>query len=212
MSVDCYSKRFCAALVVSCLLHAAPVFLPALGAFIGALTQGGKRPGQVRVLSATLVAKRAPEAAAPVPPVSSASTDVTPTLAKANEEPPQALNRTTETLPLPIPAPTYYTADQLTKHPQLLSPPPTLDVAETGMRIPSGKVILKLWINESGEVISVDIEESNVPDAISAPAVAAFSKLRFVPGEINERPVGSLLRIEVTYDDAPDDASSSNVP
>ena len=67
--------------------------------------------------------------------------------------------------------------------------------------IPSGKVILKVWITELGNVASVDVEKSDMPEAVSASAAAAFGKLRFVPGEINGRPVGSMMRIEVIYDD-----------
>ena len=101
---------------------------------------------------------------------------------------------------LPIPAPAYYTTDQLTKRPQPTSDP-RLDVPEFGPVFASGKVILKIWINELGAVKTVDVEKSDVPEAIAATAAAAFGKLRFLPGEINGRPVGTLMRIEVTYDD-----------
>jgi TonB family protein len=74
-------------------------------------------------------------------------------------------------------------------------------VPEIGPIFASGKVILKIWINERGIVDSVDVEKSDLAAAISATAAAAFGRLRFVPGEINGRPVGTMMRIEVTYDD-----------
>ena len=116
------------------------------------------------------------------------------------EEPRPAAERALGADLLPIPAPAYYTTDQLTKRPQPTSQP-TLLAPELGPAIPSGKVILKLWINELGNVASVEVEKSELPEAISATAAAAFGKLRFVPGQINGRPVGTLMRIEVIYYD-----------
>ena len=103
--------------------------------------------------------------------------------------------------PLPLPAPTFFTTDQLTKRPELLSDPPKLEVSESMPAFTSGKVVLKVWINERGAVISVELEDSDVPDAVAAAATAAFEKLRFEPGEINGRPVATLMRIEVSYDE-----------
>lgn len=103
---------------------------------------------------------------------------------------------------LPIGAPAFYTADQLTQRPRPLSPP-HLD----GLGGPNapllGTVILKLWIGDSGRVVSVEIEESQVPAAAAAAAAAAFAELRFAPGEINGQVVGAIMRIEVTYDTPP---------
>jgi TonB family protein len=185
-------KRLCAALLVSCLLHAAFAFMPYLGASktgFRPAQPGRTQPGPSRVLSVRVITETEP--AAPVADSAAAG-------AGAAEPPLQDRTRGIDLLP--IPAPTYYSADQLTKRPQPSSAP-RLDVPEMGPIFASGKVILKLWINEFGNVISVDVEKSEMPEAVSASAAAAFAKLRFVPGEINGRPVGSMMRIEVTYDD-----------
>jgi hypothetical protein len=50
-------------------------------------------------------------------------------------------------------------------------------------------------------VASVEVEKSELPEAVAASAAAAFGKLRFVPGQLNGRPVGSMMRIEVVYYD-----------
>ncbi|MSQ63588.1 MAG: TonB family protein, partial [Betaproteobacteria bacterium] len=89
---------------------------------------------------------------------------------------------------------------QLTQRPRPTTEP-RLDVPEIGPMFASGKVILRVWINELGNVDSVDVEKSELAAAVAATAAAAFGKQRFVPGEINGRPVGSMMRIEVTYDD-----------
>lgn len=101
---------------------------------------------------------------------------------------------------LPIPAPDYYTTDQLTKRPQ-----PTgvadLDKPETSTIIASGKMVLKLWIDDLGDVVDVLVEQSELPEVISRSAVEAFRRLHFVPGELKGRRVGSVMRIEIIYDD-----------
>ena len=118
----------------------------------------------------------------------------------ADAQPRPALNPTEGIGLLPIPAPTYYTTDQLTKRPQ-----PTaeaeLDAPEIWSVDASGTIILKLWINELGDVISVDVEKTDLPEIFSQTAVAAFRHLHFVPGELNGQRVGTMMRIEITYDD-----------
>lgn len=118
----------------------------------------------------------------------------------ANEEPRPALDRAVGIGLLPIPAPTYYTTDQLTKRPQPIAAA-ELDAPEIKPIVASGTIILKLWINELGNVISVDVEKTDLPEIFSRAAVAAFEHLHFVPGELNGQRVGTMMRIEITYDD-----------
>jgi outer membrane biosynthesis protein TonB len=199
-------KRLFASLVVSCLLHAALFFMPYLGVSTSAsrlAEQGGQKLKPPRTLNATLaLEKKSAFAAAEVSPVFAEGESMADSSAErmASEEPRPALNRTEGIGLLPIPAPTYYTTDQLTKRPQ-----PTaeaeLDAPEIRPILASGTIILKLWISELGGVIAVDVEKTDLPEIFSRTAVAAFRNLRFVPGEINGRPVGTMMRIEVTYDD-----------
>ena len=196
------SKHFYAALMVSCLLHAALVIMPYLGASLAVsrpAVHGAQKPSRARILNATLVRESEPAAQVAANSAGGASPADLPARPMVNAEPRPVPDPTMGIDVLPISAPTYYTTDQLTKRPQAISDP-KLDVPEIEPIFASGKVILKLWINELGTVISVDLEESDLPEAVSATAVAAFGKLRFVPGEINGRPVGAMMRIEVTYD------------
>ena len=124
-----------------------------------------------------------------------------PTRSEALQEIGSPLERTEGIGMLPLPAPTYYPTDQLTKRPQPLGAA-DLDVPEIRMIVASGKMILKLWIDEFGEVVDVDVEKTELPDVLSRPTVAAFKRLRFTPGERNGLRVGSVMRIEVSYDDA----------
>ena len=101
---------------------------------------------------------------------------------------------------LPLPAPAYYTTDELSKRPQPLAVA-DLDAPRIRPIVASGKIVLKLWINEFGVVADVAVEKTELPEIFSRTAVAAFKGLRFEPGERNGQPVATVMRIEVSYDD-----------
>jgi TonB family protein len=195
--------RLYAALMLSCLLHAALILLPYSGASTTVsrpAARGAQKPGPVRVLDVRLGQASGSAATAAGKPATQTRAAVPPARPKASEEPPPALNRPRGIDLLPIPAPTYYTTDQLTKPPRPTSQP-ELDVRREIARAVSGKVILKLWIDEQGKVDSVEVESSNLPEALSGTTAAAFGNLHFVPGEIEGRRVRTLMRIEVVYVD-----------
>jgi TonB family protein len=203
MKPAAYRKRLYASLLISCLLHAALIFLPYLGASTSVsrpAVRGGQNPAPARALNATLALEQAPAVTAAA--VSSEGGSIADASAHriADEEPRPAMERALGIGLLPIPAPTYYTTDQLTKRVQPISAP-ELDGPELGPIFASGTVILKLWINELGDVVSVDVEKTDLPEAYSRTAAAAFKNLHFVPGEVNGRPVATMIRIEVSYDD-----------
>jgi len=102
---------------------------------------------------------------------------------------------------LPFSAPHYYPTDQLTRRPQPLGSA-NLEGPDIPPVVASGKIILRLWIDEFGEVNEVEVEKTELPDGFSRSATAAFKRLRFTPGERAGVRVGSVMRIEVSYDDA----------
>lgn len=169
-------QRLYAALIVSFLFHAAIVLLPYFGTSTKVslpAARGAQKPGTARALDVRLEQASGPAA-------------------------PAAGNPARGSNLLPIPAPTYYRSDQLTKPPRPTSQP-KLDLPRAIARSASGKVRLKLWINERGNVDSVEVESSNLPETVSGAAAAAFGKVRFVPGEIDGKRVRTLMRIEVAY-------------
>ena len=200
MDPDAYlSNRLLGALMASCLLHAAVIALPYFGTSATLSRATVLRPGPTRVLHVRLVLDTAAPPA--VADGSAAGAGAADSQGRRPDEAPRpAAERTLGNDLLPIPAPAYYTTDQLTKRPQPTSQPRLL-TAELGPSPPSGKVILKVWITELGNVASVEVEKSELPEAMAASAAAAFGKLRFVPGQLNGRPVGSMMRIEVVYYD-----------
>jgi hypothetical protein len=200
MNPDALSKRLYTALAVSCLLHASLAYMPQSGvttADFRSAMKGG------HILNATLLMEKGAAAIVAEQSALEASAAESPDRRMASEKSNLSLVPALGSGLLPIPEPIYYTTDQLTKRPQPISAP-KLDGLEMGA-IPflSGTVILRLWINELGAVVSVDLEKRDLPIAVSRSAVAAFGNLRFVPGEINGRRVRTMMRIEVTYDDGP---------
>lgn len=100
----------------------------------------------------------------------------------------------------PIPTPPYYAADQLTKQPQPISIG-DLETPETAVIVASGKLIVKLWIDDEGAVADAQVEDNDLPAAFAQAAVAAFKNSRFAPGEIGGVSVGAVIRIEVRCED-----------
>jgi TonB family protein len=198
------SVRLFACLTASCLLHAGLLFMPYLGASSAyrPAVQGGRKPAPPRVLSVTLEAEKEKNSAFTVAavPTDGESMAASPTERTNKEQPRPASDRTVGIGLLPIPAPAYYTTDQLTKRPQPIGAA-ELDTPEIRPIIASGTIVLKLWINELGNVTSVDVEKSDLPPMFSETAAAAFRNLHFVPGQLDGRPVGTVMRIEITYDD-----------
>jgi outer membrane biosynthesis protein TonB len=195
-------RRLYAALAVSSLLHTAVLVAPYFGTSSAMVRPAGRdapQPGSARILDVRL--EQAGRSPAAIDGQSATQTGAAgaPARPAAEEESrqPQHLARGVELLP--VPAPAFYPADQLTKSPQPTSSP-VLDVPRRIARAVQGKVTLKLWIDEFGNAVSVKVEQSDVPAVVSALVANAFWKLRYEPGEINGRSVGAQMTIEVIYD------------
>jgi TonB family protein len=196
------TERLIAALACSGALHAMVVVLPALGErhpeFRFAVTGAARSPYP---LTATLVLRGAHRfSAAPLQaegenvPRYSVSGRATSSAIRPEESGGSRIGA------LPIRSQAYYTTDQLSKRPQPLAAA-ELDTDEIKSVVASGKVVLKLWISDGGSVAEIDVESSDLPAMITRTAVAAFKHLRFTPGERDGHPVGTVIRIEVLYQD-----------
>ncbi|MFA7269073.1 MAG: hypothetical protein WC073_07000 [Sterolibacterium sp.] len=197
------STRLFVALLASCSLHAAAVILPYLGSGGGKdqRTMPGGKQKALRGFTVTLASTaKAPFVIAESPKQEGRYPDASsPARNPTGESPlPQELGEGVGLLP--IPAPTYYSAEQLTKRPQPLTEA-SLDTPEISQIIASGKIVLKLWINDLGEVVDVETEKSELPEAFSRTAIAVFRQIRFAAGELHGQPVGSVMRIEISYVD-----------
>lgn len=101
---------------------------------------------------------------------------------------------------LPFEGIAYYASSQLTQGPLPLGEI-ALDDPALAPIVASGKMIMTLWINALGEVEKAEVEDSDIPVLFAGPAVAAFKRLRFLPGELQGRAVAAMMKIEVTLDD-----------
>ncbi len=64
----------------------------------------------------------------------------------------------------------------------------------------SGKVVLRLYINEKGIVDRVETLRAQPPGMFEHSAERAFSAARFSPGMKNKHPVKTQMTIEVSFD------------
>ncbi len=182
-------ERFSAALLASMLLHAVVLFAPPPGARTDVsptVDRSVRLPPASHALEVRIdrLSQRS-QAASPI---------VAP---RSSQQPEPAPERTPGAEWLPVPGPRYYTAEELTKRP-VANSSPNIEAFKDARSV-NGRVVLKLWIDELGEVQSAQVEESNLPPKISRTAAEAFAKVRFTPGEIDGRRVRCLLRFEVTY-------------
>lgn len=103
-----------------------------------------------------------------------------------------------ESLPV-LPGPYYFPPDELSRKPQPASPVP-LDYPADSPLVARGRIVLRLLINEAGNVDQVMVEQSELPQELAELARRAFSQARFQPGMKENRPVNSQLMIEVTFE------------
>lgn len=183
------SPRFMIALGVSMLAHLAFLLLPYAGG-AGDSGNAGRQAGrlQYRVV-ATLASEPAALKADPV--------EAAPVMGMTDVPPggqPGAGGL------LPIASPAFYAPDQLSKRPVPLGDDP-LDASQLSVLASSGTLMIRLWINDLGQVVQAETEKTGLPREFAAAAMEAFKQVRFLPGERGGIPVGSVIRIEVGYTD-----------
>jgi len=100
-----------------------------------------------------------------------------------------------------LPPPKYHRAAELDRRPlirvQVEPPFPVLALA------PPGRVVLRVYVNEAGDVDDVVVESADASGALAKAARQAFARARYYPGIKDGKPVRSLVRIEVLFGDPP---------
>jgi protein TonB len=66
-----------------------------------------------------------------------------------------------------------------------------------------GKVVVHVWINDSGKVERIGVERNALPPVYSQLAAEALAKTVFMPAMKNGHPVDSRIRIEIEYQAQP---------
>jgi TonB family protein len=92
----------------------------------------------------------------------------------------------------------YINSAELDQHPAIINdipenPPELLGYPQ------GGEIVLRLWINETGQVVKVETVSSNLPPEFIASAQNTFLKARFNPGRKQGVAVATLMDIAVSY-------------
>ena len=106
-------------------------------------------------------------------------------------------------LELPVQEPTfglalpyYHPPEELTQRARIVKGI-DLELGKLKNAVGTGKAILKLWVNEVGEVDRVETESSNLDGIFDEAVQSQFRSVLFQPAEQNGIRVKSLMRIEV---------------
>lgn len=140
--------------------------------------------------------------AAPAPSADTASDPVYKEAAVPAEPAPMPLEAAPAVAPVPPGTPDgleYLARDRLS-----VVPAPVEEVVvpfpeSMGYEFRAG-VRLALFIDETGAVRHVRVEQSNVGPDFEQAARGAFLAARFTPGEVDGRPVKSVVRVEVEFE------------
>lgn len=92
----------------------------------------------------------------------------------------------------------YFSLAELDEHPFIIhdipgDPPELRDFPQ------DGKLVLRLWINEDGEVINAEPVSSELPPAFVESARASFLKARFAPGRRGGNAVSAVMDVILHY-------------
>lgn len=98
-----------------------------------------------------------------------------------------------------LPEPYYFHAKELTERPQTIQDAPP-QMTFVGVGDPPESVILRLLINESGDVDKVLIENDKITGEMAYLIESTMKKMKFTPGKIEDVPVKSQVRIELQLD------------
>jgi protein TonB len=91
----------------------------------------------------------------------------------------------------------YFANHELDRRPQIMSHvEPRFPVLALG---PTGRVVLRVYVDETGQVDMVAVESSDPTGAFAASAREAFGAAQFLPGMKGGVPVKALVRIEVLF-------------
>lgn len=95
-----------------------------------------------------------------------------------------------------VPLPQYFPAEKLTRQPELAEEiDHTLSESlEPGFR---GRVVIRLFLDETGKPNKVRVMESSLPLEIEGLVVTTFFRARYRPGEIDGQPVMSEMTVAV---------------
>lgn len=93
----------------------------------------------------------------------------------------------------------YHSAEELTHLPRPLQDL-DLELPESRLLTKPGRLLLTLWIDAEGRVVSYKVDAPELPEEYTTAVAEAFSAIRFAPGEALGRKVASILKLEISHD------------
>lgn len=94
----------------------------------------------------------------------------------------------------------YFTARELDVRAEQLNDVALVYPARAYQQRVAGKVLLRLYLSDRGELDRIDLVEASPPGLFEEAALEAAKALRFKPAMLNGRAVRSLKVIEVFFD------------
>jgi len=151
-------------------------------------------------------AHEAPPKLVPPAPVVSASqpvqtVPVTPPAVPTAPNPAPQSNSALPAVNVPLLVdPTYYTAKQVDVQPRALAAINPVYPPDAVARGTAGWVVLKLKLDESGNVQDIEVSDASLPGIFDQSALYAFRNAHFAPAQKDGRAVKSLVQIKVRYE------------
>ena len=99
-----------------------------------------------------------------------------------------------------IPPSRYYRAAELDARPQIKTRVMPAYPAVADLQDISGKVVINVFINETGKVDDVTVSRAEPAEIFDESAIAALRVAEFTPAIKNRKAVKSLLVLEITYE------------
>lgn len=183
--------RLCAALLLSAVLHTA-LLIPYPGT--GRVSTPEAQTEET-ALVARLVSPRSGN-----PPASSATVPQPPRPAAIPAPPVAGSDQPDERR--------FYSAHELSRAPRPINEV-DLDIPEAALVTRSGRFVLTLRIDASGQVVAYEVEAPDLPEEFTTALAETFRTARFAPGEIAGHKVSSILKVEISIEAAPDEGRGS---
>ncbi|MFZ5483060.1 MAG: energy transducer TonB [Pseudomonadota bacterium] len=153
--------------------------------------------------SAPQVTPPAPAPAVPIEPPRERDPTATTDTSSVAETPtlraPPTADAVLPSLPV-IVDPHWYEARQLDQQPQAAAAITPIYPADAYRKGIQGSVVLRMKIDEFGQVRDIEVESSDPPGVFDASALEAFGKGRFRAGRRAGQPVRAQILIRVTYE------------
>lgn len=191
--------------------HAARILIAvAASAAVHLLIMFGVRPVTLghssRVVLQARLEPGAPGASGPDTPQASPINAATPVGKETVPNPPQQEEVVSSGgfIPLPLVEPNrYYTAGEVDVRASPLAEPSFIYPEEAARLGISGKVVLRVLINENGEIDDLSAVEAIPPGYFEEAALQGMQVIKFSPAQKSGRNVKSQKKIEVSFDYAP---------